>query len=205
MRIPIDRTFVRWISGTRRGRRLKTCEMAGSAAAWNARRTPMRLCSRRACLAPRRRPAPWRWPASGTNAVGRIVGRLSTAGRGRELPLLESLGHWPKPRGPTPRRWSSFCGKARSALTPRASSFKRCSTRGAAGKYPEFGLAGKLKQIAQLIDAGLGTRIYYVSLDGFDTHSNQPAGHAALLGNYRRRWRRSSTTWRRAASSTACW
>jgi uncharacterized protein (DUF1501 family) len=42
-------------------------------------------------------------------------------------------------------------------------------------------LAGKLKQIAQLIDAGLGTRIYYVSLDGFDTHSNQLAGHAALL------------------------
>jgi uncharacterized protein (DUF1501 family) len=50
-----------------------------------------------------------------------------------------------------------------------------------AAAYPEFDLAGKLKQIAQLIDAGLGTRIYYVSLDGFDTHSNQLAGHAALL------------------------
>lgn len=51
----------------------------------------------------------------------------------------------------------------------------------AAAKYPESGLARKLKQIAQLIDAGLNTRIFYVSLDGFDTHSNQLGGHAALL------------------------
>jgi uncharacterized protein (DUF1501 family) len=50
-----------------------------------------------------------------------------------------------------------------------------------ASAYPNFNLAGKLKQIAQLIDAGLSTRIYYVSLDGFDTHANQLGGHAALL------------------------
>lgn len=48
--------------------------------------------------------------------------------------------------------------------------------------YPSFALAQKLKQIAQLIDAGLKTRIYYVSHDGFDTHSNQLGGHASLLG-----------------------
>lgn len=47
--------------------------------------------------------------------------------------------------------------------------------------YPGFALAQKLKQIAQLIDAGLKTRIYYVSHDGFDTHANQFAAHAALL------------------------
>jgi uncharacterized protein (DUF1501 family) len=32
-----------------------------------------------------------------------------------------------------------------------------------------------------LIDAGLGTRVYYVTLDGFDTHSDQAAAHASLL------------------------
>jgi uncharacterized protein (DUF1501 family) len=47
--------------------------------------------------------------------------------------------------------------------------------------YPAYPLAEKLKQIAQLIDAGLATRIYYVTLDGFDTHSDQAAAHAALL------------------------
>jgi uncharacterized protein (DUF1501 family) len=47
--------------------------------------------------------------------------------------------------------------------------------------YPASSLAEKLKQVAQLIDAGLETRVYYVTLDGFDTHSDQAAGHASLL------------------------
>jgi len=47
--------------------------------------------------------------------------------------------------------------------------------------YPESALAKHLKTIAQLIDAELKTRVYYVELDGFDTHSQQPAAHAALL------------------------
>lgn len=51
-------------------------------------------------------------------------------------------------------------------------------------KYPDTDLAARLKTIAQLIDAGLSTRIYYVELDGFDTHSQQAAAHAALLRQY---------------------
>jgi uncharacterized protein (DUF1501 family) len=47
--------------------------------------------------------------------------------------------------------------------------------------YPESGLAQKLRTVAQLIDAGLQTRVYYVTLDGFDTHSQQAAAHAGLL------------------------
>jgi uncharacterized protein (DUF1501 family) len=49
-------------------------------------------------------------------------------------------------------------------------------------KYPDTNLARRLKTIAQLIDAGLSTRIYYLDLDGFDTHANQAGAHAALLG-----------------------
>jgi uncharacterized protein (DUF1501 family) len=48
-------------------------------------------------------------------------------------------------------------------------------------KYPNFGLAKRLELIAQIIKAGFGTRIYYTSLDGFDTHANQLASHAGLL------------------------
>lgn len=48
-------------------------------------------------------------------------------------------------------------------------------------KYPETALARRLKTVAQLINAGLGTRIYYLDLDGFDTHSNQAGAHASLL------------------------
>jgi uncharacterized protein (DUF1501 family) len=47
--------------------------------------------------------------------------------------------------------------------------------------YPATGLAERLRLVAQLIEAGLGTRIYYVTLSGFDTHADQKAAHAALL------------------------
>lgn len=51
-------------------------------------------------------------------------------------------------------------------------------------KYPESSLGRKLRSVAQLISAGLSTRIYYVELDGFDTHSNQAGGHTALLKEF---------------------
>ncbi|MFT4639424.1 MAG: hypothetical protein ACI8T1_002749 [Verrucomicrobiales bacterium] len=51
-----------------------------------------------------------------------------------------------------------------------------------AAEYPNNDLGEKLKTVAQLIAADLGTQIYYVSLGGFDTHSQQQGAHAALLG-----------------------
>ena len=47
--------------------------------------------------------------------------------------------------------------------------------------YPGTGLAQRMKTVAQLIDAGLSTRIYYLTLEGFDTHANQAVTHAAQL------------------------
>ena len=47
--------------------------------------------------------------------------------------------------------------------------------------YPDTPLARKLRVVAQLIDAGLKTRIYYVELGGFDTHAQQADAHSALL------------------------
>jgi uncharacterized protein (DUF1501 family) len=43
------------------------------------------------------------------------------------------------------------------------------------------GITQKLQIIAGLIAKGFGTRIFYVSLDGFDTHANQGPSHSALL------------------------
>ncbi len=45
------------------------------------------------------------------------------------------------------------------------------------------GLSQKLQLIAGLIDKGFGTRIFYVSLEGFDTHANQGPAHSALLAD----------------------
>ncbi len=42
-------------------------------------------------------------------------------------------------------------------------------------------LSNKLQLVARLIDKGLGTRVFYVNLDGFDTHANQAATHQQLF------------------------
>lgn len=47
--------------------------------------------------------------------------------------------------------------------------------------YPNTPLANHLKLAAQLIDADMGARLFYVSIDGFDTHANQLITHANLL------------------------
>ncbi len=53
---------------------------------------------------------------------------------------------------------------------------------GEPGRFPTFGnLASKLQLVARLIDKGFGTRVFYVNLDGFDTHANQAAAHQQLL------------------------
>jgi uncharacterized protein (DUF1501 family) len=47
--------------------------------------------------------------------------------------------------------------------------------------YPATGLANRLKLAAQLIEADMGARVFYVTIDGFDTHANQLQTHASLL------------------------
>jgi uncharacterized protein (DUF1501 family) len=47
--------------------------------------------------------------------------------------------------------------------------------------YPQTGFAQRLKTVAQLMHADLGTRVFYLSLSGFDTHVAQATIHANLL------------------------
>lgn len=48
-------------------------------------------------------------------------------------------------------------------------------------QYPGGGFAQSLKNVAALIAAGMSTRVYFVSLGGFDTHANQANNHQRLL------------------------
>jgi uncharacterized protein (DUF1501 family) len=48
-------------------------------------------------------------------------------------------------------------------------------------QYGNNAFAEGMRLIAQVINAGLGTRIFYISLGGFDTHANQAGVHANLL------------------------
>ncbi len=50
-------------------------------------------------------------------------------------------------------------------------------------QYPGGGFAEQLRTVAAMIKGGLPTRVYYVSLGGFDTHANQPGRHDQLMRN----------------------
>ncbi len=50
--------------------------------------------------------------------------------------------------------------------------------------YPNNEFAQQLKSMAQLINAGVDTSVYYTSLAGFDTHVNQKSQHERLLKTY---------------------
>ena len=50
-----------------------------------------------------------------------------------------------------------------------------------ATEYAPFNFPQSLRLVAQMIAADVPTRVYYVSLGGFDTHATQAGRHAALL------------------------
>jgi uncharacterized protein (DUF1501 family) len=50
--------------------------------------------------------------------------------------------------------------------------------------YPDSEFAGQLKTVAELINSGIETKVYYVSLSGFDTHVRQQPQHERLLKTY---------------------
>ncbi len=50
--------------------------------------------------------------------------------------------------------------------------------------YPAGVFGNQLKTVAKFINSGLATRVYYVSLSGFDTHTNQLNQQGRLLKQY---------------------
>ena len=50
-------------------------------------------------------------------------------------------------------------------------------------EFPDTNLGSALSIISKTIKAGMGTCVYMVNLNGFDTHANQPEKHQELLTN----------------------
>jgi uncharacterized protein (DUF1501 family) len=48
-------------------------------------------------------------------------------------------------------------------------------------RYPGSALAKQLQTVAAMIRDGMKTRVYYVSMGGFDTHANQVGSHGNLM------------------------
>ena len=49
--------------------------------------------------------------------------------------------------------------------------------------YANNDISKQLAIVARLIKGNLGTKVYMVTLDGFDTHANQPTTHQGLMGD----------------------
>jgi uncharacterized protein (DUF1501 family) len=56
--------------------------------------------------------------------------------------------------------------------------------RGSETRFPNNPLARQLEMVAKMIAAELPTRVYYVTLGGFDTHAQQLGRHNGLLGQF---------------------
>ncbi|MEO8446175.1 MAG: DUF1501 domain-containing protein [bacterium] len=78
----------------------------------------------------------------------------------------------------------NFARKVSADSLQYASRVKQAADNGQnLAPYPNSKLAEQLKIVAQLIDGGLQTRLYVVTMSGFDTHSNQLTNHQNLLND----------------------
>ncbi|HEX8342571.1 MAG TPA: DUF1501 domain-containing protein [Tepidisphaeraceae bacterium] len=87
-----------------------------------------------------------------------------------------------KPAAVTPGSQLDFL--TRTAMDARVSSDRILDIVGkyqTTAAYPGGEYGGGLRTIAAMIRGGLPTRVYYVSLGGFDTHANQAGRHDRLM------------------------
>lgn len=125
--------------------------------------------------------APMRVPSLATLDDFQLrTGAASNMERTEQRKIIEGAAAKPQPAGP-----GLLDFVQRTAVNTYASS-KRLQEIGKTYQpkvpYPNTPLANRLRLAAQLIDADLGARLFYVSIDGFDTHAAQAATHAQLVG-----------------------
>lgn len=137
---------------------------------------------------------PRNWQFRGAEKAEELLGEAT----GRR-PVVQETGQRPVPHstGETPVPHSDSTGQRPVPQGGDVLSFLRRSTldaavcvkeiRAAARKeiegvdFPRGRLGESLGNVARMIAAGMTTRVYYVSLGGFDTHANQEGRHANLM------------------------
>jgi uncharacterized protein (DUF1501 family) len=73
----------------------------------------------------------------------------------------------------------------RQAVDAHAAADKLAKLAGGDGaKYPQTGLAERLRLVARLLKADLGARVFYTLQPGYDTHASQAFSHAGLLAEF---------------------
>jgi uncharacterized protein (DUF1501 family) len=98
-----------------------------------------------------------------------------------QVEALDRLAHQDRGAPGSLLQFVERCALITYASSERLEHLPQDKTSLSSGYLEYYGLARRLRLIAQLIKAGLSTAIYYTHLDGFDTHSGQFQQHSALL------------------------
>jgi uncharacterized protein (DUF1501 family) len=118
------------------------------------------------------------------DALDQLVRRLGMPERGDTLAQRAALDRVASlPRG-EPGSHLQFVQRSQVvsyASSARIEEILRAGRTHASPDYPDSELARRLRLVAQLIQSGLSTSVYYVQLGGFDTHAAQLGDHAARL------------------------
>jgi uncharacterized protein (DUF1501 family) len=103
---------------------------------------------------------------TGKDPLLKTFGQM-TAAPSRKLPMLELV--------------SSTLDQTANGVDVLAFSAGRYQP---AAQYPTGPFGKNLQNVAQMLASDLGGRVFYVSMGGFDTHSNQKQAHANLMAQY---------------------
>lgn len=113
---------------------------------------------------------------TGPEQFRRRVGAVRT----NESPAQGAGGDQPaRTAGDSHSRLVDFVQRTAAVTDAASARFARLDEL--SGASQQAGLMGRMTLIAQLIKAGLTTRIYYTELAGFDTHASQWGTHPRLL------------------------
>jgi uncharacterized protein (DUF1501 family) len=118
------------------------------------------------------------------STFGLVPGTGSRREHEESRQLLERLAAAPMESGTATAEPATFLRQALmdTLVTERKVQRLLAAYRPApAAAYPGNGFSTALRNVAALVAARLPTRVYFVSLGGFDTHSGQASTHANLL------------------------
>lgn len=121
--------------------------------------------------------------------IGMAKAPLAMTGRQSAPPTIQRLEEFrlrdpvvsPVPTGGSATGDLEFLRRTAATTLNAAERLKGLGNGNDLGNYPGTGLGRHLKLVGQMIAAEMPTRVFFVSLDGFDTHAQQGPGHAALL------------------------
>jgi uncharacterized protein (DUF1501 family) len=94
----------------------------------------------------------------------------------RMFDAISAFGSGPTQLG----QWGDLIGKTERNTLDLAQRIQPAY----AGTFPDRDLGHKLVLCARLINENLGIRVFSTGFGGFDTHSDQPGGHASLMADF---------------------